>query len=192
MSSRALLLAGVLTAMTGGTAADASAQSNPVAVIETSLGSMTVELFRDQAPITVENFLTYANDGFFAGTIFHRVIQDFMIQGGGFTPDMSEKATRDAIKNEATNGLQNERGTIAMARTPVVDSATAQFFINTVDNGSLDHRSTDPPGYGYAVFGRVTDGLDVLDAIAAVSVTNQGPHQNVPVDPVIINSVNVQ
>ncbi len=192
MSSRALLVAGVLTAMTGGAAADASAQSNPVAVIETSLGSMTVELFRDQAPITVENFLTYANDGFFAGTIFHRVIQDFMIQGGGFTPDMGEKATRAAIKNEATNGLRNERGTLAMARKPAVDSATAHFFINTVDNGSLDHRSTDPRGYGYAVFGRVTDGLDVLDAIAAVSVTNQGPHQNVPVDAVIINSVTEQ
>lgn len=192
MSPRALLFAGIVATLTAGAAADATAQTHPIVVMETSLGSMTIELFRDQAPITVQNFLTYANDGFFAGTIFHRVIQNFMIQGGGFTPDMNEKATRDAIKNEATNGLPNERGTLAMARTPVVDSATAQFFINTVDNGSLNHRSTDPQGYGYAVFGRVTEGLDVLDAIAAVSTTNQRGHQNVPVDPVLINSVTAQ
>ena len=192
MLPRTLLFAGVVVTMTAGAVADATAQNNPIVVMETSLGSMTIELFRDQAPITVQNFLTYANDGFFAGTIFHRVIQNFMIQGGGFTPDMNEKATRDAIKNEATNGLPNERGTLAMARTPVVDSATAQFFINTVDNGSLNHRSTDPQGYGYAVFGRVTEGLDVLDAIAAVSTTNQRGHQNVPVDPVLINSVTAQ
>ena len=190
--SRALLLAGVVITMTGGAPADATAQSNPVVVMETSLGSMTIELFRDKAPITVENFVTYANDGFFDGTVFHRVIQTFMLQGGGLTPNLREKTTRDPIKNEATNGLNNKRGTITMARTPVVDSATAQFFINTLDNVSLDHRSTDPQGYGYAVFGRVTDGLDVVDKIAAVATTRQGPHENVPVDPVLITSVTVQ
>lgn len=182
-------MAGIMTPGTLG----ASAQDNPVVVMETTRGSITIELLQDAAPITVENFLQYANDGFFAGTVFHRVIPGFMIQGGGLTANLSEKATRPPIRNEADNGLSNARGTISMARTSVVDSATAQFFINTVDNArSLDHRGTSPRDYGYAVFGRVTAGMDVVDAISGVSTGRQGPHQNVPVEPVVINAVTVQ
>ena len=189
------MLAGILGMvgiMTPGTLG-ASAQDNPVVVMETTQGSITIELLQDAAPVTVENFLQYANDGFFAGTVFHRVIPGFMIQGGGLTANLSEKATRPPIRNESDNGLSNARGTISMARTSVVDSATAQFFINTVDNArSLDHRGTSPRDYGYAVFGRVTAGMDVVDAISGVSTGRQGPHQNVPVEPVVINSVTVQ
>ena len=192
MALRKLALAGVVAAMTLGTAGPVDAQDNPIVVMETSLGSMTIELYRDQAPITVDNFLRYVEDGFFEGTVFHRVIPNFMIQGGGLTPTLVEKETAEPIRNEATNGLANERGTIAMARTPVVDSATAQFFINLVDNPTLNHRGTDPRSFGYAVFGRLTGGLDVLDGIGAVRTTRQGPHQDVPVEPVVINSVTVQ
>ena len=182
-------MAGIMTPGTLG----ASAQDNPVVVMETTHGNITIELLQDAAPITVENFLQYANDGFFAGTVFHRVIPGFMIQGGGLTANLSEKSTRPPIRNEADNGLSNARGTISMARTSVVDSATAQFFINTVDNArSLDHRGTSPRDYGYAVFGRVTAGMDVVDAISGVSTGRQGPHQNVPVEPVVINAVTVQ
>ena len=182
-------MAGIMTPGTLG----ASAQDNPVVVMETTLGSITIELLQDAAPVTVENFLQYANDGFFAGTVFHRVIPGFMIQGGGLTANLSEKATRPPIRNEADNGVSNARGTISMARTSVVDSATAQFFINTVDNArSLDHRGTSPRDYGYAVFGRVTAGMDVVDAISGVSTTRQGPHQNVPTEPIVINGVTVQ
>ncbi len=192
MALRKLALAGVVAAMTLGTAGPVDAQDNPIVVMETSLGNMTIELYRDQAPITVDNFLRYVEDGFFEGTVFHRVIPNFMIQGGGLTPTLVEKETAEPIRNEATNGLANERGTIAMARTPVVDSATAQFFINLVDNPTLNHRGTDPRSFGYAVFGRLTGGLDVLDSIGAVRTTRQGPHQDVPVEPVVINSVTVQ
>ena len=172
-------------------AGGAAAQGNPVVVMETSLGSITIELFQDQAPISVDNFLQYANDGFFEGTVFHRVIQTFMIQGGGLTADLSPKSGRDPIKNEATNGLSNEQYTIAMARTNVVDSATSQFFINTANNAqSLDHRG--PDNYGYAVFGLVIEGMDVVDKLAAVPTQRQGPHQNVPVDAVGITSVTVK
>ena len=193
MSSRMLAgilgLAGIMTSGTLG----ASAQDNPVVVMETTLGSITMELLADAAPVTVENFLQYAGDGFFDGTVFHRVIPGFMIQGGGLLPNLTEKSTREPIRNEADNGLSNARGTISMARTSVVDSATAQFFINTVDNArSLDHRGASPRDYGYAVFGRVTDGMDVVDAISGVATGRQGPHQNVPVEPVVINSVSVQ
>lgn len=182
-------MAGIMTPGTLG----ASAQDNPVVVMETTHGNITIELLQDAAPVTVENFLQYANDGFFAGTVFHRVIPGFMIQGGGLTANLSEKATRPPIRNEADNGLSNARGTISMARTSVVDSATAQFFINTVDNArSLDHRGTSPRDYGYAVFGRVTAGMDVVDAISGVSTGRQGPHQNVPTEPVVINAVTVQ
>ena len=182
-------MAGIMTTGTLG----ASAQQNPVVVMETTRGSISIELLPDAAPITVENFLQYANDGFFEGTVFHRVIPGFMIQGGGLRSDLTEKTTRAPIRNEADNGLSNERGTISMARTSVVDSATAQFFINTVDNGrSLDHRGTSPRDYGYAVFGRVTAGMDVVDAISGVTTGRQGPHQNVPVEPVVINAVTVQ
>jgi len=173
--------------------APVSAQENPTVVMETSLGSITIELLESDAPISVENFLAYVNDGFYEGTVFHRVIQQFMIQGGGMLPNLSPKRTRPPIENEARNGVTNARGTLTMARTNIVDSATSQFFINTVDNArSLDHRGLEPADYGYAVFGRVTEGMDVVDAIAAVETTPQGSHQNVPVDTVIINSIKVQ
>ena len=156
--------------------------------IKTSHGDIVIELFEETAPISCENFRQYANDGFFNGTIFHRVIPNFMIQGGGFTADMSQKETREPIKNEADNGEKNARGTLAMARTQVVDSATAQFFINLRDNNFLDHSGRD---FGYAVFGKVTDGMDVVDAIAAVPTGNNAGHSDVPVDPVIIESATV-
>ncbi len=153
------------------------------------MGTITVELDGDRAPETVRNFVEYANDGHYAGTIFHRVIDGFMIQGGGFTRDMNQKPTRAPIRNEAVNGLKNARGAIAMARTSVVDSATSQFFINLVDNDFLDFTSPTPQGFGYAVFGRVTDGMDVVDAIAKVKTGNSGMHQNVPDEPVVIKKV---
>ena len=154
---------------------------------------MTIELFESEAPKSVENFLAYVNDGYFEGTVFHRVIQQFMIQGGGMTADLNPKQTRPSIENEARNGLSNERGTVAMARTNLIDSATSQFFINTVDNSrSLDHSGLDPSEYGYTVFGRVTEGMNTVDRIAAVNTRSQGPHGDVPVDPVIIDSVTVQ
>jgi len=159
-----------------------------VITIKTSEGDIVVELFEESAPISSENFRQYAAEGFFDNTIFHRVIPNFMIQCGGMTADMQQKSTRDPIKNEAANGERNLRGTLAMARTSVVDSATSQFFINLRDNSFLDHGGRD---YGYAVFGRVTEGMDVVDAIAAVSTTNRGGHQDVPVDPVTIHSVTV-
>jgi peptidyl-prolyl cis-trans isomerase B (cyclophilin B) len=192
MSFRTLVLVGTFAAIAFG-ATDTSAQTNPTVVIETNLGSMTIELFESEAPKSVENFLAYVNDGYFEGTVFHRVIQQFMIQGGGMTADLTPKQTRPAIENEARNGLSNERGTVAMARTNIIDSATSQFFINTVDNaGSLDHRGLDPSEYGYAVFGRVTEGMNTVDRIAAVNTRSQGPHGDVPVDPVVINSITVQ
>ena len=191
MSPRASILAGLFITLTLGSGA--GAQDNPLVVLETSLGDITVELFEDKAPISVENFLVYVNNDFYADTVFHRVIRTFMIQGGGMTAALTEKRTRAPIKNEATNGMSNERGTIAMARTNAADSATSQFFINTTDNGGrgLDHRGTDPQSYGYAVFGRVIEGMDVVDAIAAVPTTRRGPHENVPVEPVLIHTVAV-
>lgn len=168
---------------------EARAQAKrPVVVIETSLGDITVELYPDRAPVTVDNFLAYVKAGFYNGTIFHRVIRGFMIQGGGLTPDLQRKPTRPPIKNEATNGLKNTRGAIAMARTAEVDSATSQFFINTVDNPFLDHKSPDPKGYGYAVFGRVIGGMDVVDRIEQVKT---GPG-DVPVEPVVINAIRLK
>jgi peptidyl-prolyl cis-trans isomerase A (cyclophilin A) len=161
---------------------------NPVVIISTSKGDIKVELFKNEAPITVENFLSYVNDGFYDGTIFHRVIPNFMIQGGGFTPDFVQKETKAPIKNEATNGLKNDRGTLAMARTQAVDSATSQFFINLVGNDFLNNGARD---YGYAVFGKVVDGMDVVDAIAAVPTDNKGMHGKVPTEDVVIESVKV-
>lgn len=161
------------------------------ATIETSMGSITLELDEVKAPVTVKNFLDYAKAGHYDGTIFHRVIDGFMIQGGGFTKAMDQKPTKAPIKNEAANGLKNARGTIAMARTMIVDSATSQFFINLVDNGFLDFRGPHPSMYGYAVFGKVTSGMDVVDKIAAVRTGNHGMHQNVPVEPVTIKKVTV-
>jgi peptidyl-prolyl cis-trans isomerase A (cyclophilin A) len=154
-------------------------------ILETSMGDVTIELYQDDSPISVENFLKYVDDGFFDGTIFHRVIPNFMIQGGGFTEDMNQKTTQTAIKNEAKNGLKNERGTLAMARTGVVDSATSQFFINHGDNDSLNNSARD---FGYAVFGKVVDGMDVVDAIAGVKTARHGPHDDVPKEPVIIRA----
>ena len=161
---------------------------NPVVIMSTSKGDIKIELFKDKAPITVENFLSYVNDGFYDGTIFHRVIPNFMIQGGGFTPDFNQKPTKQPIKNEAANGLKNLRGTVAMARTQVVDSATSQFFINLVDNSFLDKGVRD---YGYAVFGKVIDGMDVVDAIGAVETGHKGMYGDVPQEDVVIKSVKV-
>jgi cyclophilin family peptidyl-prolyl cis-trans isomerase len=168
------------------------AQTNPSVVIDTSMGAITVELFQDKAPKSVENFLAYVKSGFYANTIFHRVMRGFMIQGGGLTPNMERKPTRAPIPNEAKNGLKNLRGTMAMARTAVIDSATSQFFINTVDNASLDHSGDDPQGFGYAVFGKVTAGMDVVDKIEASATGNKGPYQNVPLEPVVIRSVKLK
>ena len=168
------------------------APGNPTAVISTSHGEITVELFKGRAPASVENFVAYAREGFYDGTIFHRVIPGFMIQGGGLTPDLAEKPTRDPIRNEAANGLQNVRGTLAMARTQALRSATSQFFINVGDNrATLDHRGYSPADFGYAVFGRVLSGLDVADRIAAVPTRAAGPHQDLPVEPVVITGVRV-
>ena len=156
--------------------------------IKTNHGDISVELFDEKAPISCENFRQYAQDGHFNGTIFHRVIPNFMIQGGGMDESMTSKPTRDPIKNEADNGVGNKRGTLAMARTMVVDSATSQFFINLRDNDFLDHGSRD---FGYAVFGQVTDGMDVVDKIAAVPTGNRGGHQDVPKDAVEIIEVTI-
>jgi cyclophilin family peptidyl-prolyl cis-trans isomerase len=165
----------------------AKAGPNPHVVMDTSMGAITIELNRAKAPITVDNFLKYTDDGFYNGTIFHRVMDNFMIQGGGFEPGMTQKKTRKPIQNEAKNGLKNKRGTIAMARTPNPHSASAQFFINVKDNAPLDYPSRD--GWGYCVFGKVTTGMDVVDKIKKVATTKKGPHANVPVEDVIIKSV---
>jgi cyclophilin family peptidyl-prolyl cis-trans isomerase len=162
---------------------------NPLVRMTTSLGVITLELDETAAPKTVENFLDYALEGYYDGTIFHRVIPKFMIQGGGMTPDMAQKPTKAPIKNEAANGLLNLRGSVAMARTSEVDSATSQFFINLVNNSFLDHKRKTPDGYGYAVFGWVTEGLEVLDAIAKVPTGRSGMHDDVPLTPVVIEKV---
>jgi cyclophilin family peptidyl-prolyl cis-trans isomerase len=164
---------------------------NPVVTLGTSMGNIRIELDAEKAPITTQNFLDYVNDGFYDGLIFHRVIPGFMIQGGGFDSQMKQKQSKAPIKNEAANGLKNITGSIAMARTNVVDSATAQFFINVKDNDFLNHRNTSPDGFGYAVFGRVIEGLDVVRSIEKVKTGNRGMHQDVPVDAVVINSVKI-
>lgn len=165
---------------------------NPRVVINTSMGQMTVELYPDKAPKTVENFMTYVKEGFYNDTIFHRVIKDFMIQCGGFDLNNNEKATHDPIVNEADNGLSNDRGTLAMARTNDPHSATSQFFINHKDNTFLDFKSKDSGRtWGYCVFGKVIDGMEVIDKIAAVKTAKHGPHGDWPVEPVIINSINL-
>jgi len=170
----------------------ASAPANPQVTLHTSLGDIRIELFAQEAPVTVENFLQYAREGFYDGTVFHRVISHFMIQGGGMTADLQQKPTRDGIVNEATNGLKNVRGTVAMARTGDPNSATSQFFINVEANRSLDHTGTsDSRAWGYAVFGRVVDGMDVVDEIRFVDTGRVGPMSDVPVTPVLIESVEV-
>jgi peptidyl-prolyl cis-trans isomerase B (cyclophilin B) len=165
--------------------------TNPVVRMETSLGDITLELNAEKAPVSAANFLSYAKEGHYDGTIFHRVIDGFMIQGGGMTADMREKKGKAPIRNEAFNGLKNLRGTIAMARTQVVDSATAQFFINVADNDFLNHQNKTVSGYGYAVFGQVTEGMETVDAIRKVATGTTGGHQDVPQTPVTINKVTV-
>jgi cyclophilin family peptidyl-prolyl cis-trans isomerase len=163
-----------------------------VVVMETTMGTIEITLNDKKAPISSENFISYAKEGFYDGTIFHRVIDGFMIQGGGFTADMKQKPTKGMIKNEANNGLKNNRGTIAMARTSVVDSATAQFFINVSDNDFLNHRDESEQGYGYCVFGQVTEGMDVVDKIKNAKTGFKPPHQDVPVETIAITSVVVK
>lgn len=165
------------------------APGNPVVVIETSAGPIAAELFKDRAPVSVANFLQYASDGHYDGTIWHRVVSGYVIQGGGYTPEMIEKSTRPPIQNEATNGLGNRRGTLAMARTRQARSATSQFFINLVDNAALDHHGFAPDDFGYAVFGRVLQGMDVVDKIAAVRVGPRDGQDTVPLTPVLITRV---
>ena len=177
------LLAAVLLA--GAARADTShAKGNPVVVLETTHGNIEITLEAEKAPISTENFLAYVDSGHYDGTVFHRVIPNFMIQGGGYDAGLSQKRTRAPIKNEADNGLKNVRGTVAMARTAEVDSATSQFFINVVDNPFLDHGVRD---FGYAVFGRVTAGMDVVDKIAALPTGVRGGMRDVPLEPVKIN-----
>ena len=165
--------------------------SNPIVMISTSKGDMKAELYKDKAPQTVENFLAYVNDKFYDGTIFHRVIPRFMIQGGGFTPDMKQKPTKSPVKNEAGNGLKNTTGTLAMARTADINIATAQWFINVKDNDFLDHRDDSIQGFGYCVFGKVISNVKVVHDIEKVETDSKGMYENVPTEPVIIKSVTV-
>lgn len=168
------------------------APGNPVVVVSTSMGEITLELFKDRAPVSVENFLQYVRDGFYEGTIFHRVKRGYVIQGGGYTAEMVERATRPPIMNEATNGLKNVRGTLAMARTRALRSGTSQFYINLANNGMLDHRGYSPEDFGYAVFGRVLSGMDVVDQIAATPTGMSGEHEDVPKTPVVIQKVTIK
>ena len=181
---RALIIAALMTL-----SFTVVAQDNPVVVMETNKGTIRIELWADKAPISAENFLRYTDNEYYDGLIFHRVINGFMIQGGGFSPDMVQKSTYDPIVNEASADKLNNRGTLAMARTQVVDSATSQFFINLVDNDFLNHRNETPSGFGYAVFGEVIEGMDVVDAIAAVETGRVRSFGDVPTEPVIIESV---
>jgi peptidyl-prolyl cis-trans isomerase A (cyclophilin A) len=164
-------------------------ETNPMVIIKTSKGDIKVELDAAKAPITVKNFLAYVDSGHYNGTIFHRVIDGFMIQGGGFTKDMNQKPTKAPIKNEAANGLKNKRGTLAMARTGVIDSATSQFFINVIDNAFLDHTAPTQQGFGYCVFAKVVEGMEVVDAIKSVPTGSKGPFQDVPTEAVEIVEV---
>jgi peptidyl-prolyl cis-trans isomerase B (cyclophilin B) len=177
------LMVGLILAAGAGAWAE---RSHPLVKLETSMGDITLELYPDKAPVTVANFLDYVKSGFYNGTIFHRVISGFMIQGGGLDAQMQEKTTRAPIKNEADNGLTNDAYTVAMARTSAPHSATAQFFINVANNAFLNHKGQTPQGWGYAVFGKVIKGQEVVDKIKAVATTNRGPHENVPQEPVTI------
>lgn len=168
---------------------DATMPANPVIAIKTSMGTMTAELWPEKAPKTVENFLSYVDESYFDGLVFHRVIPNFMVQGGGFDTNMVQKKTKAPVVNEASADVPNKRGTLAMARTTDINSATSQFFINLADNGFLNHRDKSVRGYGYCVFGKLTDGLDVLDKIAAVKTGKSGPHSDVPVEAVTITSI---
>jgi cyclophilin family peptidyl-prolyl cis-trans isomerase len=165
--------------------------TNPMIKMETNKGSITIELYADKAPISTENMVNYVKDAFYDGLIFHRVIPGFMIQGGGMNPDMSEKSTKPQIQNEANNGLKNDRGTLAMARTNIPHSASSQFFINLKNNDFLNHSSETTQGWGYAVFGKVTEGMDIVDVIAGVRTGNHGGHGDVPLEAVVIKSMTV-
>jgi peptidyl-prolyl cis-trans isomerase B (cyclophilin B) len=181
------VILGIGLVLTGGSQVLAEKISdNPQVALQTSKGKIVLELYPDKAPVTVKNFLEYVDSDFYDGTIFHRVIKDFMIQGGGFTSDMKRKKTQDPIVNEADNGLKNAKGTIAMARTMDPHSATAQFFINLKDNAFLDFKSKTPRGWGYTVFGKVIQGMDVVEAIGTSPTTSKGRHRNVPADTVLI------
>jgi peptidyl-prolyl cis-trans isomerase A (cyclophilin A) len=186
-----ILACGLPLLCAGVSGAAEQAAKNPLVFMETSLGNVKLELFAKEAPISVKNFLVYVNDGFYDGTVYHRVIPNFMIQGGGFTADLKQKQTNPPIKNEADNGLKNLHGMLAMARTMVVDSATAQFFINVVDNSSLNHRDKTQQGYGYAVFGKVSEGMNVVDRIATVKTNIQKGFRDVPESPIVIKSIKV-
>ncbi len=170
-----------------------AASAAPLAIVETNLGTFRIELDAEKAPVTVDNFVKYANAGFFDGTVFHRVIEKFMIQGGGYDTDLNKKPTRPAIANEADNGLTNDRGTVAMARTNIVDSATSQFFVSLKDNTFLNHTSKSSSGYGYAVFGKVVEGMDVVDKIGTTETRSLGPQfRDIPVETVIIQKVTIE
>jgi cyclophilin family peptidyl-prolyl cis-trans isomerase len=190
-----LFLISILTLLTLGSIAHAEDKKNMSAnqqvKLETSLGDIIIEVDAEKAPLSAKNFLDYVNSSHFNGTIFHRVIPGFMAQGGGFDKDFKQKSTNDAIKNEADNGLKNTRGTLAMARTSDPDSASSQFFINLKDNAFLDFKSKTPQGWGYAVFGRVIDGMDVVDKMAEQPTGSNGQHQDVPKTPIIINKVSL-
>ena len=166
-----------------------AADKKSMVLMKTTFGDIEIELFDEKAPETVKNFLRYVDEGFYKGTIFHRVIDNFMMQGGGFTRDFKRRPTHNPVKNEAHNGLTNDRGTIAMARTNIVDSATSQFFINFKDNNFLNHTSKTPQGYGYCVFGRVVKGMSVVNRVAKVKVAPQSGHRHAPTTPIIIESI---
>ena len=178
----------LLTALILSIGTAAFAQDNPVVVMETSKGTIRIELWADKAPISVENFLRYTNNELYDGLIFHRVIKGFMVQGGGFNAEMVQLSTYEPIKNEAKSNVPNNRGTLSMARTNVVDSATSQFFINLVDNDFLNHTDDTPRGFGYAVFGEVIEGMEVVDEIAGVATGRSGPFNDVPTEPIVIVS----
>ena len=167
-------------------------QPDPVVILDTTAGAITIQLYPEKAPDSVQNFLEYVRDGFYSGTIFHRVVTGYVVQGGGYTPDLVEKSTRPPVRNEATNGLSNARGTVAMARMSAVRSATSQFFINLANNAKLDHHGFSPDDYGYAVFGRVIGGMDVVDRIAAMPTASRDGMEDVPVTAVVIKSATVQ
>ncbi len=164
-------------------------EKKPLVTLETTEGNITLELWEEEAPVTVANFLKYVDEGYYEGTIFHRVIKGFMVQGGGLTADMVPKPAHPPIVNEARPELKNDRGTVAMARTGVINSATSQFFINAIDNDFLNFKNATPSGYGYAVFGRVTEGMDVVDKILARPTKRVGPHDDVPETPIVIQKV---
>lgn len=189
---RALAFCLFLAFTSFGFAQSGGKNDNPKVLIITSLGNIEIELYPDKAPVTAANFLNYVNDGFYDGTIFHRVIKGFMIQGGGFDVKMKQKDTRSPIKIESDNGLKNTKGTVAMARTQDPNSATSQFFINLVDNPFLDYKAPTTAGYGYAVFGKVTQGMDIVEKIGAAATGSKGFYQDVPITPIVIESVKLQ